>query len=670
MKGEESDLFVSRSGRDIVLANKDVRLRLIYRDGGYVQEFCGVDRTGEERLILSTIHRDLIPFTEHRTHADPMFSGHRQHLFELSRESIRLGYTEAKVIEDGSTVAVKLTGGNAECGLASTITLFPGSKFVKVTADACFLPSRRPHLFEYLMSAFAFLPDGMLLDRYGKLDYAWSPVLRPEDDHIVAERSFGSAVVLAQHRKLAAAIIPERERTGEMPLALDIDLRNGVLAAPILACGFCDSVPDGHFSRHDRGMVFRPEPGAVSYSFWIYIDAEAKSRAACEPVQEFLWRRARRGLYPTTLENTPSDTSDDLATAYAIKSRPKSVEDVHRANRAIAQMLGRQRPEGVFDLDTATTSQAMRWMLAIHRDFGGNTRLLAACTAYGDFLVANQSANGGFALRFSEDLAPLPELKDTLESAAAGRFLAGLYKATGERRYLAAAARVMKLTSTLVSRCRFHDKETFLAGVIETKDVHTCVPVQGANAMRHAADLAIAMYRLTEDSACLKTGQTALNQMLWLQDTWSEHPGAFSPGNAFDGPVAHGAFARTLLEYYQVTKRVDLIERSTAALHSGIALGDSESAGVQCWSANRFASALIDVRGRAAYVLGPCRIDGLSIASGSISFDLRDGGGPNPQVRFSGLRGRNYRLQINGEVKQYSKVELESGITVPVTSSE
>jgi hypothetical protein len=599
-----------------------------------------------------------------------MFSGQRQHLFELSRESVRLGFTEAGVIEEDGAVSVKLTGGNAECALSSTITLSADSKFIKVTTEADFLPSRRPNVFEYLMSAYAFLPDGMLLDRYNKLDYAWAPLLRPEDDHIIAERSFSSAAVLAQYKKFAAAIIPERERRGDMPLALDLDLRNGLLAAPLLACGLCDSVPDGHFSRHDRGMVFRPQPGVVSYSFWVYVDAEAKSRAACEPVQEFLWSRARRSLYATNLSGATDRVSDDLPMAYVLKSRPQSEDDVLLADQILSRVLSQQRPEGAFDLDgsgrfdTAIASQVCRWFLAIHRDFGGDLRLLGACRAFGDFLIVNQAANGSISSWFSHSLAPLPELKESLQTAACGRFLAGLYKATGERKYQAAAARAMKFIAALVARCRFHDGETLLAGVLDTKDLHTCVPVQGANAMRHAADLAIAIYRLSGDAAHLKTGHTAVSQMLWLQDTWSDHPGAFSPGNAFDGPVAHGAFARTLLEYYQVTKRVDLIERSTAALHSGLALGDSESAGVQCWSANRFASALIDVRGCVAYILGHCRIDGLSIANGSISFDLKDGGGPDPQVRFSGLRGRNYRLRINGEVKQYSKGELESGITV------
>jgi hypothetical protein len=672
VKDEESDLSVATSGRDIILANKDVRLELVYRDGGYSQVFSGIDRAGHAHMVLSSIHRELIPLTEHRVFADPMFSGHRHHLFELSRESLRMVFSDAKVVESDDSTSVSLSGGNGGFDLHTTMTLYPGSKFVRVEVCAEFLESRRHHIFEYLMSAYAFLPDGALLDRYDRPGYAWTPCLRPEDDHIVGERSFSSAVVYVEHSKFAAAIIPEHGRTGDYPLALDLDLRNGLLNAPLLSCGFCDSEPDGNFSRHDCGMIFRPEPGRIAFTFWLYVDADSTARSAQDAVQQFLWQRASERMDYSSSDSIKV-VPDVVSTAYLLKSRAKSRAESQRADQIIEQTLARQLPGGLFErednagprgFDTALTSGMCGWLLAIHRDFGGDLGVLAACRSYADFLLANQSASGAIPCWFDADLHALPELRDCAQTAASGRFLAEMHSATGERSYLTAANLAMEFSSMLAVRGRYLDSETFLAGAHEVRDAHTGRPAQGLSAMRHIADLSISMYGLTGETTHLRTGLAALGQMCWLQDTWSDRAGGFCPSNAFDGQASHAACARTLVEYYYATKRKEYLERALAALRAGMELGDPEAPAVQSWMVNTFGAALIDAREHTAYALGACRVDGLSIKPGRISFAIRNGGSPSLCVKFLGLRGNSYVIDINGEVKRYPKVELEEGIVV------
>ncbi|MBI2842505.1 MAG: hypothetical protein HYX78_03815 [Armatimonadetes bacterium] len=677
MKEMKSGLDVRASGRDITLTNGVVQLKLVFCDGGYAQEFYGLDRCGRPRLILSTLHRDLIPFTEHRVTADPIISGHRRHLFEVTRESIRMVYSDARVTRDDRQLSVKLSGRFAESEVTSTITLPVGSKSVRVSVDVELAASRRPPILEYLMSIYAFLPDGMLLDHYKRLTYAWAPALRPQDDQIIGERSFRTAATVVQYKKLLAALVPDPDVARHFPAALDLDLRNGLLPAPVLAYGFCRSEAEGPFSYHDRSMLLRPQAGTLSYSFNLYLDADATLAEDLRSVQELVWSRARARVAEREPPETQIGLSDDPASAYVLKSGPHSAADSYRAEEIIQQVLARQLPEGVFapetgladpgPYDTTLTSEMCRWMLAIHRDCEPDLRVLLACRNYGDFLVANQFPSGAIPSWFSDRFIPLPDLRESAQTAASGRFLAELYELTGHKSYLTAACRAASLVSNLVIKQRYHEREAFLSGALGIQDPHTGILPQSSISMRQAADLFLAVYRLTGKRCYLKSGVAALTQMCWLQDTWSAETGAFGAGNASQAEVPQAQFARTLLEYYEATRHTEYIERGIAALHSGLAPGSPEALAVQRWATRRFGAALVDVVARSAYAIGPCRITGLSLGPSKLSLELHNGFAHDSyplRVRFCGLRKNSYRVAINGEEKRYSKVELETGVEI------
>lgn len=677
MKGTTSDLDFTRSDRDIVLANGVVQLKLVFRDGGYFQEFYGIDRQRRYRLLLSTIQRNLIPFTEHRITADPMLSCRRRHLFEVNRESLRMAYSDAQVKKNEDGVAVRLSGKSAEHKLSSTITLVPDSKFVRVTMQAEFASEPRRPIIEYLMAAYAFLPDGLLLDHYRRLDYAWAPFLRPMDDHIIGERSFSSAAVVVQRGKLLAAIIPDVQYPRPYPVALDLDLKNGLLSVPLLSYGICSSEKDTQFSYHDRSMLLHPERGVISCRFWLYLDADAKKRGGFDPIQEFLWSCAQRDADHSRHPGQPSE-ADDLPSAYVLKFGRQSQEDTQRADKIIERTVASQGPKGAFRLggfdngpgpyDTALMSGTARWLLTIYRDIDPSPQALDSCRSYGDLLANCQLTSGSIPSWLSDDLHILPELRDCAQTAASGRFLVELYEVTGERKYLSTARKAGAFVSSLVSKRRYHDRDAFLAGALTVRDEHTSILPQSAAAIRYVADLLVALYRVTGEAKYVKDGMTAVAQMLWYQDTWSDNPGGFAAGNSFDAPTCNAAFGRTLLEYYAAVGRLHYIERGLAAVRRGLAEGDIEAAAIHSWAVRRFGSALVDVRGRTAFAIGLCNIDEYTFKPGAISLQMSNGYHLNDRhpvrVRFCGMRGESYRISINGEGKRYPKVELEKGIPV------
>ncbi|MEN6520898.1 MAG: hypothetical protein ABFD46_07085 [Armatimonadota bacterium] len=667
MKGERLCLESARSGRDIILANDFIQLKLVYRDGGYSQEFYGIDSTNQPRLILSTIHRNLIPFTEHRLPADPMFSGRRRHLFEVNRDSLRMVYSDAQITETDDELNVMLSGDSTEGRFSSAITLTPGSKFVRVTIEFEPNTSNRQPFFEYLTAAYAFLPDGLLLDNYGRPDYAWAPSLRPESDQIIGESSFKSPAVLVQRKKLLAAIIPAPDCSGTLPVALDLDMMNGVISAPLLVYGFCSSEPDGQFSYHDRSMLLWPDEGKITCSFYIYIDATANA-AGFEPVQEHIWQMARSKEQAAVSK----EMRDDLPSAYVHLT--KSLE-FQKSHEIIEQVLANQTPPGLFasqdidqPYDTVRDAETCRWLLAISRLTKNHARTLSACRAFGDFLVYRQLSSGAIPPWFSYDFEPLPELMESAETGATGRFLAELYKATGKRSYLKAACKAGKFVAKLIEKEHYIDRNVLRSGALDIRDYHTMVLPQGSAAARYAADLMIALYHVTGDKKYLKPGLAAVSRMYWFQNTWSGVFGSFAAGNALDEGASGAAFGRTLLEYYSATHRSEYMERGLAAIYAGLSLGDSDAAAIRTWAVNRFGAALIDAKNHCAHSIGLCSIHDLSFKPGTVEFNVRNGFSKDhylPEtIKFTGLRGNSYKVTINGEGNRYSKVELESGISV------
>ena len=91
MACESGDLIVHRNGANLDIGNGRVMLRLYVRDGGYVQEFHAIDRAGQFRPVLSSLHKNLIAASDHRVCASPMIAGDRPHLYGVCRESLAHG---------------------------------------------------------------------------------------------------------------------------------------------------------------------------------------------------------------------------------------------------------------------------------------------------------------------------------------------------------------------------------------------------------------------------------------------------------------------------------------------------------------------------------------------------------------------------------------------------
>ena len=210
--------------------------------------------------------------------------------------------------------------------ITETLRLGAHDRFlqVEVVAD---LPA--PEL-DFLISAYTFARDGTP-------EFVHTPGVKFDDpragagrDQITGDRSFHAPAVILQDRGLFAALVPDLDhltrnatvssdarRTMKiargpfslpedpahftMPTGIDLNVKSGLTARPVLTFGLMDSVI-GHHIRYvregsGRALVRALAAGRVSYAFDLFVDAAAPRGRGCERIPPHQWERSGRRIF-------------------------------------------------------------------------------------------------------------------------------------------------------------------------------------------------------------------------------------------------------------------------------------------------------------------------------------------------------------------------------------
>lgn len=337
---QRGDLVTRHLEDGLEIGNGLVRARFRRRDGGYTQEFHAADESGEFRLVLSSLHKNLIPMSEHRACTSPMIAGDRPHLFAVCRESLRMVYSSVEVTHhDDRSVTAHLTGTVQGHDLLCSVTVSSGSNAVHVVARDRIEHSGPGPLVEYLMSSYAFLPDGRELKVGETVDYVWAPNLRPGDDHVIGDRAFHSTMAVVRKGSISAALAPDIDLLRDhrpMPCALDLDLSNGLLPAPLISYGFCgyETTSEGGYDRHDVTMARRIPGGELVYGYHLLLSADGGPGHAERMAAGFLWERHGASTMASARASSPRPEAVPLARG-AVGRVAESVADIHTTARLI-----------------------------------------------------------------------------------------------------------------------------------------------------------------------------------------------------------------------------------------------------------------------------------------------------------------------------------------------
>lgn len=613
MKARQHSLIVNSNGRNIEVSNGIAMVKLILRDGGYAQEFHGLDAKGEYQLVLSSIHKDLIPSSEHRACASPMIAGARRHLFAVCRESLRMVFSEISLHRpDESHVIIRLSGSAEGHEIVMQISIEADSSVIHIAVDDT-PPGTKP-VIEYLMSSYAFLPGGRTFAVGEKPDLTWAPNLRPTDDAVIGDLAFFSPAAIVQHGRIAAALVPDLDilkRNRPMPTALDLDLNNGLLFAPLLSYGFCDYEPDetGRHFRHDITSSRKLGTNRLAYGCHLIIDANCKPKSAHKTVSHFLWNKYGSRIFDSVIHKPQSALgnphSADARAAYGLWAeglRTGQMHFIRQAKDMRDMVLSAPQKGGLFPThfdrsigfwrscnhtvdsgwySTVECSTQLYWLLRLYSDFEPDARILPYARSYADQLIEFRLRSGAIPCWYTEELTPVSALRSGAPTAASALFFAELARITELKKYLQACEFSSRFVlEQIVLKGLFYDNTCLTQNgmvLLDCIDPHTGMRPQSTQAILWVARMCLDAHQLLEDKSYLKSGLDVLD-LLCLTQSVGEKPwmhestGMISRGNTCPQPdaVLTIDFAQCAMRYGALSGKAQYFERGALALKAAL----------------------------------------------------------------------------------------------------
>lgn len=678
MEARHGSLVARTIERDLEITNGRVLVRLILRDGGYVQEFHALGAEGQPHILLSSIHKNLIPSSHHRACASPMISGNRPHLFGVCRESLRMVYSEAEIARhDENNVTVRLAGSAQGHSLTCEIALDAGSDMARVMVEDEIAPGGSEPVIEYLMSSYAFLPNGKVVTAPNGPDFTWTPILRPANDHVIGDDAFHSPAVIVRHGLFAAALVPDMEALRNcrpMPAALDLDIDNGLLSTPLISYGFCgyELADGGKYHLHDLTMSRRLPTRKLKYGFFILLDANCRKGQAHGRVARFLWEkrdisrgepaRAVSCWKPTDLRAPEPTDGCPIPPIWFDEATGKwrgcrfSVDGGHHSSIECSTLLYRR--------------------LRRARYSGGEDGLIGRCRKYADFLIEARLRSGAIPSWFAEDLTPVSALRSSALTAASVVFLFELARALGSKTYAAAAERsAWFLVKEIVPNALYVDFTCYdpkLGRTFECPDPHTGARPEGGWAVLWSAQALLAAYQHAGNRAYLTGGLNVMDRLCLMQVTadmpWrSETPiGSLVSGNigACVDMELTAEFAICAMRYGAITGRREYFDRGIAALQAALPqIETMETVRDSISAANaEFGDVFVHFAGKWA-----CGARLVSSARGLIELEIESQSAMAvARIVFAGMRGSGYKLQVNGRRFTASREEMERVVQVRI----
>ena len=234
---------------------------------------------------------------------------------------------------------------------------------------------------------------------------------------------------------------------------------------------------------------------------------------------------------------------------------------------------------------TAAASKTAVYLLRYRRQCEEDPRILPYLRRYGNFLIEHTDPNGCVPAWFTEDLKPVRELRFNAEGGVHIWFLAELYGATKDAKYLAAAKQMAGfLIREILPRQRWYDFETFYSCSIKPEnfyDAYTGQWPQYTLSMLWAIDGFAALYKLTRNPAYLSAGEIVADYAGFFQAGWQPHflisaytYGGFRSQNS-DAEwldMRQTCFAGAYMRLAELTRRQDLYERGVAAMQASFAI--------------------------------------------------------------------------------------------------
>ncbi len=231
-----------------------------------------------------------------------------------------------------------------------------------------------------------------------------------------------------------------------------------------------------------------------------------------------------------------------------------------------------------------TALEMLRWFSELEPD----PRLLAYARSYAERLLALQEPSGHVPSWLDlESQAPLPELRESPQTALSGLFMLRLFEINGDERLLAAGLRAARAVEPLALAGQWEDFETYFSccrygtpALIGKKVERNAMFKQSTLCMAWSAELFAKAGALTHDARLLALGRRCLDELLMYQAVW-QPPYIYVPALGGFGVMncdgewndsRQSAFAELIADFGAVFDAAEYRERSVAALRASFSM--------------------------------------------------------------------------------------------------
>jgi hypothetical protein len=176
-----------------------------------------------------------------------------------------------------------------------SIMLQKGERWARVTYAYRTGGSQR---LESFWSTYSFAPGGKRYSAYKPLDFVWTPQLRPEPEHIIADHTFRSPALMLQKDGHFAALVPVLADVDGKGRAIRTvaDLQVETADRPLFSLGLENWIPEPYRLRNTHVFYTAPDSLAavvgdttVTMNYLLFLRADAPKREGYRDVVRYHW---------------------------------------------------------------------------------------------------------------------------------------------------------------------------------------------------------------------------------------------------------------------------------------------------------------------------------------------------------------------------------------------
>ena len=235
----------------------------------------------------------------------------------------------------------------------------------------------------------------------------------------------------------------------------------------------------------------------------------------------------------------------------------------------------------------STMSKTGAHLLSYYLRFEKDNRIVTYLKPYGDWLLTAIDGRGSLPAFVSKEMEESDILRYSAHPAASMWFLAELYNATHEDKYLEGAKRISDyLIKEIIPEAKWIDFEQFYScgkrPLFFQRDIVQNQIARGNLSIIWASEGYAALHRATQEKDFLEMGEKCIDYLSFFQCSWDPHYvytaypfGGFTVDNSDNATFLDARQAETVKPFIYFGKelgRQDLIERGIAAARSSIVL--------------------------------------------------------------------------------------------------